>query len=132
MKDRTDKGFDAHVKPTSMVSWSYGLGGATNFAILVPSTNHWKPGPDCYWTNSPGLGPWPAVFPTADGVVFLQFSPSAGSPGDYFHYKIVIFGNHVPDGGVGTKSQSFPAESDPDVVDTTIVWDGAVRHDLNK
>jgi hypothetical protein len=125
MNDRTADGFDATVKESKpVISWAYGADGATNFAILVPSTNHWLPVAPCSWTTIPCLGPWPAVRPTQEGYIFLQFLPVNSKPGDSFHYKIAHLGDPVGKVQGLSDSETFPDNSDDDIVDTTIVWGG--------
>jgi hypothetical protein len=124
--DRGNPGFDAKIGMNQLLAWKSGQAGISDFAILVPSTNSWLPMKGCEWTNCPCLGPWPAVFPT-NGAVFLQFNPDKAkvNPGA-FHYRIFI--RPGADSLLKTKATSngedFPSETDDDIIDTTIIWDG--------
>jgi hypothetical protein len=126
MSDPNTDGFDVHVTGSCTIAWT--LGGATNFAILVYSADHWTPMGGCSWATLPRVGSEPAVLPTSRGYIYLKFSPGTDSSvGDEFHYKIAILGTPPGIGGTHVKAQSAADGSDDDdIVDTTIVWDGAV------
>jgi hypothetical protein len=120
-------GFDHLCNSNTVVSWAMEIPTNVNFAIVVPSTNHWWPVNGCGWaTNSP-VASWPAVLPARDGKIHLQFRPGTNAqPGDHFHYKIVVLSpGFTSKNRTTTQGEDFPPDSDPDIIDTTIVWSGS-------
>jgi hypothetical protein len=119
-------GLDHPADANCVLLWGMENSTNINFAIVVPSTNHWAPTNGCYWATSSPVASWPAVLPSSDGKIYLQFLPATnGNKGDPYHYKIVVLPHGI--GGKSkttTQGEDFPPDSDPDILDTTIVWGG--------